>query len=153
MSDLTQPPDLRARFIELAKEQLGKPYVWNADGPDTFDCSGLVCWLLKELFVSNWGATHNCQKLWDELVPTKNPKPGDLAFYGLRGKHAVKCSHVMIHVGDGRVIGACGGNRDVTSVQAAIAKGARVQFKTSKDYRPDFIGYRVAPLDPKESVS
>ena len=31
-----------ASIVALAKEQVGKPYVWAAAGPDKFDCSGLV---------------------------------------------------------------------------------------------------------------
>lgn len=149
---MSDPFDLRTQFVELAIQQLGKPYIWNADGPDYFDCSGFYCWLLKQLFVSDWGATHNCQKICDTLVPTKKPEKGDAVLYGLRGKNSLKASHLMIWVGDGRVIGASGGNRDTKTVEIAKAKGACVQFKPSKDYRPDFLGFRISPLDPREST-
>lgn len=40
----------RQNVIDLALVQLGKKYVWGAQGPDTFDCSGLTYYIFKELF-------------------------------------------------------------------------------------------------------
>lgn len=40
----------RQNVIDLALIQLGKKYVWRAQGPDTFDCSGLTYYIFKELF-------------------------------------------------------------------------------------------------------
>ncbi len=34
---------------ELATEQIGDPYVWGGDGPDNFDCSGLIVWAYQEV--------------------------------------------------------------------------------------------------------
>jgi cell wall-associated NlpC family hydrolase len=137
--------DKRLEFLTLAFDQLDKPYVWGADGPDAFDCSGLICWLLKELDICDWRSTHNAQRIFDSLQPTEAPRPGDLVFYGPSPLHI---EHVMIHWGDGRVIGACGGNRDVTSIEIARKKNALVRFKPRRGYRPDFVGYRVAPVGP-----
>lgn len=38
------PGALAARAIAEARKQIGKPYVWGAEGPNSFDCSGLVWW-------------------------------------------------------------------------------------------------------------
>lgn len=140
----------RAAFLALAHDQLGKPYIWNADGPDYFDCSGLVKFLLHEQRICDWRATHRAQDIFNVLPPTEYALPGDFVFYGSSPKHV---DHVMIYWGDGRVLGASGGNHHITTVQLAREKDAMVRFRKSRDYRPDFIGYRVAPLDFPPPVS
>lgn len=140
----------RAAFCALAFDQLGKPYVWNADGPDCFDCNGLVCFCLYKLKVCDWRATHRAQDIYDALPGTEYAHPGDFVFYGASSRHV---EHIMIFWGDGRVLGASGGNHHVTSVQLAREKDAKVRFRKSRDYRPDFLGYRVAPLDSAPHVS
>jgi murein DD-endopeptidase len=141
--------DLRLAFLCKAYDQRGKPYLWGAKGPDAFDCSGLVTWLLHELGVCDWRAEHNAQRLYNELSKTEAPRPGDLVFYGAGPTHI---THVMIHFGTGQVLGACGGNSDTTSIEIARARGARVRFRGSPNYRPDLVGYAVSPLDPKGST-
>jgi cell wall-associated NlpC family hydrolase len=41
-------PDLIQKFVAVALEQLGKPYEWGAEGPNTFDCSGLVDYAARQ---------------------------------------------------------------------------------------------------------
>ena len=46
--DVSKIPDARIRkFLELALAQLGKPYVWGDEGPNSFDCSGFVYYCLS----------------------------------------------------------------------------------------------------------
>ncbi|CAM5717584.1 hypothetical protein SFUMM280S_04008 [Streptomyces fumanus] len=49
----TQATEAGRAAIEYATEQLGKPYVWGAEGPDSFDCSGLTsqAWLHAGLVI------------------------------------------------------------------------------------------------------
>ena len=43
--------ETRNCIVKCARNQKGKPYVWGAEGPDSFDCSGLVMyWTLNNLF-------------------------------------------------------------------------------------------------------
>jgi murein DD-endopeptidase len=134
----------RAAFLARARRLEGLPYVWAADGPHAFDCSGLVCYCLAEVGGPDWRATHRCQTLWEALPPTREPQPGDLALYGTPG-HA---THVMLVVGDGRVYGACGGDSTTTSPELALQRGARVRYRLKVEYRhgrdgrSDFLGYR-----------
>lgn len=149
----SQVADRRIEFLVRVHDQMGKPYVWGAKGPEEFDCSGLVTWALYDLGICDWRNDHNAQTLYGCLPHTDTPRPGDLAFYGT-GRTGI--SHVMVVWGggpDGSVIGASGGNHDVTSVEIAQKKGARVQIKHSAHYRPDFVGYAVPPIDaPMEDV-
>lgn len=128
----------RLDFMVAAKALEGLPYVWGAKGPDRFDCSGLVTFLLWRMPAVDWRDTHNCHALWNVLPETKEPKPMDLAFYG-RPAHP---SHVLLVWGDGRVFGACGGNSSTRDVETAQRIHAAVKFRPKVEYRPDLLGYR-----------
>lgn len=139
------------------QEERGTPYCWpdarngysgkglhSPQEPDSLDCSGTVtCGLFNATKGAlDWRSDHNAARLFLELKPTGTPKPGDLCFYGPPGR----ITHVMTWVGDGRVVGACGGNRDTLSVEIARKVGARVKYRASHLYRPDFAGYRELPV-------
>ena len=40
--------ETRQCIVDTARAQFGKPYVWGAEGPDSFDCSGLVMWCYEQ---------------------------------------------------------------------------------------------------------
>lgn len=143
----------RQRFLELAVEQLGCPYIWGGKGefiddPELearirgFDCSGLITWLLHSLGGPDWRATHNADLLYRSLPSIDVPAPGDPAFYGPTGGPAV---HVVICVGNGKgtIIGANGGNSACTTIAKAEQRNARVKLDSrGPHYRHDFIGFR-----------
>lgn len=128
-------------------EQQGKPYVFGAKGPDTFDCSGLVTCGLLHVGHADWRQTHNAQRLWDELDPVFEPEDLielDLGFYGQR--ELGRIDHVMFFL-DHRAYGATGGNHHTTDVERAKAIKACVKFKDAGlGYRFDLRGYRRLPL-------
>ncbi|WP_344378713.1 C40 family peptidase [Streptomyces rhizosphaericus] len=87
------------RALAYALNQIGKPYVWGAEGPNSFDCSGLTS--------SAWayaGRTipRTSQEQWRQLprVPLNQLRPGDLVIY-YKG-----ASHVAMYAGDGQVVQA-----------------------------------------------
>ncbi|MFD9070142.1 C40 family peptidase [Streptomyces lasiicapitis] len=87
------------KVIAFAEKQMGKPYVWGATGPDSFDCSGLTQAAWKTAGISLPRTT------WDQVkvgttVPTSSAKPGDLVFF------YDDISHVGIYIGDGKMIHA-----------------------------------------------
>lgn len=137
----------RARFLALCVEQMGAPYVWGSKGLvagsiRTFDCSGLVTWALLKVGGPDWRAFHNTDRLWAECVPTDTPRAGTLALYGPAGDP----NHVMVHLGEGVVLGASGGGSKTRSVGDAYAQGAAVKVKPHHTYRPDFLGWRELPF-------
>ncbi|MDQ3766802.1 MAG: NlpC/P60 family protein [Actinomycetota bacterium] len=84
---------------EAALSQLGKPYLWAADGPDTYDCSGLTMWAWAHagvLLPHNSGAQYAATT----RVAVADWKPGDLLFFG-RPIH-----HVGIYIGGGEMVEA-----------------------------------------------
>ncbi|MDT4941841.1 MAG: peptidoglycan DL-endopeptidase CwlO, partial [Pseudonocardiales bacterium] len=91
---------LRAEVaVDAALEQLGSPYVWDAAGPDTFDCSGLTLWAWGHAGVP---LTHFTGDQVHEgvLVAPDELLPGDLLLFG-RTLH-----HVGMYLGAGYMIDA-----------------------------------------------
>ena len=77
---LTYPGGKAGIAVNFACSQIGKPYVWAADGPNSYDCSGLVmaAWLKAGISMP-----HNAlaQKRSIPAVSRANLRPGDLVFY------------------------------------------------------------------------
>ncbi|WP_299530282.1 C40 family peptidase [uncultured Streptomyces sp.] len=93
--------------VAFATGQLGKPYVWGAEGPDTYDCSGLTS--------QAWAAAKHpiprtSQEQWRQLphIGIGDMRPGDLIIY-----HD-DASHVGMYVGDGKIVHAPRPGRNVT---------------------------------------
>jgi cell wall-associated NlpC family hydrolase len=105
LDDATSPSARRA--IAYASDQLGKPYVWGAEGPDSFDCSGLTS---EAWSAAGYGIPRTSQEQWRRLhrVPVEQMRPGDLIIYNS------DATHVAIYVGDGLIIHAPRPGRSVT---------------------------------------
>ena len=71
-----------AAVVALAKEQVGKPYVWGATGPDKFDCSGLVQYVYQHAAGINLPRTTYDQVKVGQTVPLDQLQAGDLVFWG-----------------------------------------------------------------------
>ncbi|MGX1883422.1 NlpC/P60 family protein [Streptomyces sp. NPDC055287] len=87
------------KVLAFARAQIGKPYVWGAAGPSSYDCSGLTQGAWKAAGVDLPRTT------WDQVnvgtrVTTENLKPGDLVFF------YDDISHVGIYIGGGKMIHA-----------------------------------------------
>lgn len=91
---------IRAKVVERALDQVGDAYGYGGDGPDVFDCSGLVVYSWRSAGVR---LEHYSRAQYDqtERISLKEARPGDLAFYFENGAH-----HVAIYVGDGKVVHA-----------------------------------------------
>ncbi|NUU24374.1 MAG: hypothetical protein HOV68_23160 [Streptomycetaceae bacterium] len=85
--------------VAAAAAQLGKPYVYGATGPSSFDCSGLTGYAWKQAGVS-LPRTSQSQASAGRSVPVDQIQPGDLVIYysGM--------SHVAIYAGGGQIIHA-----------------------------------------------
>jgi cell wall-associated NlpC family hydrolase len=95
----------RLKAVEFAKRQVlaKKPYVWGDEGPNTFDCSGLVYAAYKYAGLG-W-------PIWDRLnsglyytytkqIPLSEMEPGDLLFYSYKGTIST-IHHISIYAGEG----------------------------------------------------
>ncbi|MER5876952.1 MULTISPECIES: NlpC/P60 family protein [unclassified Streptomyces] len=87
------------KALAFARTQIGKPYVWGATGPDSYDCSGLTQAAWKAAGVSLPRVTYD-QVNAGTTVSLTDAKPGDLVFfYG-------DISHVGLYIGNGMMIHA-----------------------------------------------
>jgi cell wall-associated NlpC family hydrolase len=86
-----------ATVIAYAMRQRGKPYVWNAAGPNSFDCSGLVMMAYRQVGISLPHYTGTMVN-YGIAVSRANLQPGDLVF--------PTSSHVQMYIGNGEVISA-----------------------------------------------
>ncbi|MGW5281256.1 NlpC/P60 family protein [Streptomyces collinus] len=95
------------KAVAFATAQLGKPYVWGAEGPDSFDCSGLTSQAWAD---AGHPIPRTSQEQWRQLkhVDVKDMRPGDLIIY------FDDASHVAMYVGDGAIIHAPRPGRTVT---------------------------------------
>ena len=77
----------------------GKPYVWGAEGPDAFDCSGLIKYALEKAFGKRF--PHYSGDQYSASRAVKDPHPGDLVFFGAGG-----ANHVGVYAGGGNYYSA-----------------------------------------------
>ncbi|MEO3805892.1 NlpC/P60 family protein [Nonomuraea sp. B10E8] len=91
--------------LKAAVSKLGRPYVWGAEGPDTFDCSGLVQWAFAQAGVRMPRVTHQ-QWVTGPQVPLSQAQPGDLLFWRNDPTNPAYISHVAIYWGDGKMLHA-----------------------------------------------
>jgi cell wall-associated NlpC family hydrolase len=91
--------------VQFAYDQIGKPYVWDAAGPDSYDCSGLTMAAWKQAGVSMAHFTNDQYNAFPK-VSKADLQPGDLTFYN-------DLDHVAIYVGGGNVIQAPEAGEDV----------------------------------------
>ncbi|MFJ9110384.1 C40 family peptidase [Streptomyces sp. NPDC102283] len=85
--------------VAYAVRQIGKPYVWGAEGPDSFDCSGLTS---RAWSAAGRTIPRTSQEQWKRLpkVPVSALRPGDLVIY------FPKATHVALYIGNGLVVQA-----------------------------------------------
>ncbi|MFF7982352.1 C40 family peptidase [Streptomyces sp. NPDC007901] len=87
------------KAVAFATAQIGKPYVWGAEGPDSYDCSGLTS---QAWASAGQPIPRTSEEQWKQLrhVDVKDMRPGDLIIY------YDDASHVALYIGDGAIIQA-----------------------------------------------
>ncbi|WNF29552.1 NlpC/P60 family protein [Streptomyces sp. C11-1] len=96
----TRPPTRQGGdAVAYAIRQIGKPYVWGAEGPGSFDCSGLTS---RAWSSAGRPIPRTSQEQWKRLpkVPLSSLRPGDLVVY------FPKATHVALYIGNGLVVQA-----------------------------------------------
>jgi hypothetical protein len=91
-------------LIAIAGTELGKPYRYGDEGPNTFDCSGLMQFVYGQVGVK---LPRTAAQQQAATSRTTSPLPGDLVFYGQ------PATHVALYVGAGKMISAPGPGQSV----------------------------------------
>jgi cell wall-associated NlpC family hydrolase len=101
--------------VKFATDQIGKWYKWGAEGPDTYDCSGLTseAWAAAGLSIPR-----TSQEQWRRLrhIDIQDMRPGDLIIYN------ADASHVAMYLGNGSIVHAPRPNRKVSIAGAGTMR-------------------------------
>lgn len=97
-------PDAAAAedVVDLAARMIGRPYEWGAEGPKTFDCSGLTQYVYSRFGVDLPRRAVNQADFGDSTLRLQR---GDLVFFASDAKKS-RVTHVGIYEGNGRMIDA-----------------------------------------------
>lgn len=131
--------------ISYAETFLGLPYIYGGNGPIAgFDCSGLICEVLKAFGVLHYKDDLSAQDLFRRLTrsyPNASPhfERGSILFFGTKPE---AITHVALAVSNTSCIEAGGGGPNTTSIDVAIRMNA---FVRRRPVRRDLVG-SVMPL-------
>ncbi len=126
---------IRTKAVAFAKKQVlaRKPYIWGAQGPNAFDCSGLVYAAYKSagLGYPSWGRLNAALYfVASKRIAFKDLLPGDLLFYSYDGS-VQNIHHITIYAGNGmmweansRAVGLIYSN--MYSIKGLMPSGGRV---------------------------
>ena len=91
--------------IDFARQQIGKPYVWGAVGPNAYDCSGLT---MQAWAAAGKSLGHYTGIQWSRVahISESQLQPGDLIFWATNASNPDTIFHVGLSVGNGRMIQA-----------------------------------------------
>ena len=91
--------------INFALGEVGKPYVWGATGPATYDCSGLIMRAFQTAGI-NLPRVSREQFYSGGHIPVAQAQPGDLLFYATDRNDPATIHHVVLYMGDGKMVEA-----------------------------------------------
>lgn len=120
----------RDQWRGVCEQELGKPYIWGAEGPDGYDCSGFAQWALAHLNLdppddqTAAGLYRFFKRGRSHTVALNDAGLGDLVFFG--SDEGV--THVGLAWGGGNMLEAGGGGRNTTSAAIAQQQGAKVRI-------------------------
>ena len=118
----TNATNVQQAIVREAFKHLGKPYVWGAKGPNTFDCSGLTYYVYMKATGHYIGGWTGEQQYAGTQIPVSQAQPGDLVFWG---PSSGVTHHVGIYIGNGQFI-------------HAPQPGDKVRVTSISDFTPDF---------------
>ena len=91
--------------IQFALGEVGKPYVWGATGPATYDCSGLMMAAFRSAGITLPRVSRQ-QFLAGGHVPVRQAQAGDLLFYAYDPNDPATIHHVMLYMGNDQMVEA-----------------------------------------------
>jgi len=95
-----------AKVIRTAKRYLGTRYVWGAEGPNRFDCSGFTQYVIRKSKGVRLPRVSRKQAYYGKYVSRSNLRAGDLIFFDTSRRRRGYVNHVGIYIGGNKFIHA-----------------------------------------------
>lgn len=116
--DFSDLSEVRQQVLTIAYAQLGKPYVWGAAGPSSFDCSGLIQWIFNDNLGYSIPRVAADQGMYSTSITFEEMLPGDILWTS---------GHIAIYIGDGKILHAPqpGENVKIGSMDWFVNSGAQ----------------------------
>lgn len=95
--------NISGELINIAKNQIGKPYRSRTAGPKSFDCSGFTYYVFNKMGIK-LNRSSSAQTSNGTYIPKSKLRPGDLVFFKTNGTGNI--SHVGLYIGNGQMIHA-----------------------------------------------
>jgi len=95
-----------SRVIRVAKRYLGRRYVWGAEGPSSFDCSGFTQYVMRKTKGVRLPRVSRKQAYYGKYVSRSHLRPGDLVFFDTSRRRRGYVNHVGIYIGNNKFIHA-----------------------------------------------
>ncbi|MEV7091227.1 C40 family peptidase [Amycolatopsis sp. NPDC051045] len=105
MGALLPPSQAAGQAIKFALGEQGKPYVWGATGPNSYDCSGLMLRAYESAGIILPRVSQD-QYHAGALLPVREAQPGDLLFLATDPSDPTSIHHVMMYLGDNKIVEA-----------------------------------------------
>jgi cell wall-associated NlpC family hydrolase len=99
------PEGVARSAIQFALGELGKPYLWGATGPNTYDCSGLMLRAFQAAGIDLPRVSRE-QFTAGGHLPVRQAQPGDLLFYATDPRDPATIHHVALYMGDNQMVEA-----------------------------------------------
>lgn len=120
------------KMIAAATAQLGDPYVYGATGPNSFDCSGLIAYSLRQVGVSGprTSAAQSSHSAWEKIGSASQLRRGDLVFFSSPGNSNV--GHAGIYLGGGQFIHASSGSKKAVTISSLSSGSYATRFRCGR---------------------
>lgn len=121
------------KIVSLAYSKLGCPYVYGATGPNSFDCSGFVYWVVNNCGISGLSVPRTSDDLYAKYkaysvgTSIANAKPGDIILFSNNGASSGIC-HSAIYYKDSKMIHASSPDTGVILTTVAYSTGNKSVF-------------------------
>lgn len=129
-------------MVSFGLAQIGKPYRWGGNGPQNYDCSGIVCQMLKTAGYLGVDIDITAQDIFYYLQSKgwiEKRCRGAICFFGRNTK---KITHIGIIMNDKNFLGANGGNASTLTDEIALRQNAKVDVRP---FRRDLIAFLYPP--------
>lgn len=129
-------------FVDEAKSKIGCPYSLGSEGPNYFDCSGLIMYCAKQMLNINLPRNSRAQYEYCAAIEEKDREVGDLVFF--KTGHSWVINHVGIYIGD---------NKFISALSAGPKTGVQIADLNKQYWVDSFAGYRRFLPSGKDSNS